>query len=388
MGNRTATLRYRFSASDELMRIGAGIRAEGVIRVTHTDIGCVLYGQYVPLPPGRYTATLQFHSERPCLGSAVMDVCAEFGARDLGRRSITAAQLAANGMSCSLDFSSADAVQNVEVRLGTEGGFVAEIQGLEIAGELAAPFSRVEVDDLPAVPVENTLSNRRSLYDGYRRGWGLQFTDLMKKVQRDPDYREARELAGNRTILGDPNLCNFFLLLKFFAPRLAPGHVVEFGCYKGGGAIFMASLARKFLPERRVFGFDTFAGMPPTDQRVDLHQPGDFGGVDLAELRQYVKRIGLDNLEFVRGDFADTAMATLQQAGRISFVHLDCDIRSAIQCAYETTKPHMVSGGYWIFDDPTVAGCLGAAEAMEDLLIRRDGLNSEQVFPHYVFRQP
>lgn len=35
-----------------------------------------------------------------------------------------------------------------------------------------------------------------------------------------------------------------------------------------------------------------------------------------------------------------------------------------------------------------VADCLGAAEAMEDLLIRRDGLNSEQVFPHYVFRQP
>jgi hypothetical protein len=34
-----------------------------------------------------------------------------------------------------------------------------------------------------------------------------------------------------------------------------------------------------------------------------------------------------------------------------------------------------------------VFDCIGAAEAM-DLLIRRDGLNSEQVFPHYVFRQP
>jgi hypothetical protein len=48
----------------------------------------------------------------------------------------------------------------------------------------------------------------------------------------------------------------------------------------------------------------------------------------------------------------------------------------------------MVSGGYWVFDDPMVSDCLGAAEAMEDLLIRRDGLNSEQVFSHYVFRQP
>jgi hypothetical protein len=44
----------------------------------------------------------------------------------------------------------------------------------------------------------------------------------------------------------------------------------------------------------------------------------------------------------------------------------------------------MVSGGYWILDDPMVSDCLGAAEAMEDLLIRRDGLNSEQVYPHYL----
>jgi hypothetical protein len=48
----------------------------------------------------------------------------------------------------------------------------------------------------------------------------------------------------------------------------------------------------------------------------------------------------------------------------------------------------MVSDDYWMFDDPIVSDCLGAAEAMEDLLIRRDGVNSEQVFPHYVYRRP
>jgi hypothetical protein len=81
-------------------------------------------------------------------------------------------------------------------------------------------------------------------------------------------------------------------------------------------------------------------------------------------------------------------MLTLRNIGSVSLAHIDCDIRSAIQCAYDATKPHMVSGGYWILDDPMVSDCIGAAEAMEDLLIRRDGLNSEQVFPHYVFRQP
>jgi hypothetical protein len=48
----------------------------------------------------------------------------------------------------------------------------------------------------------------------------------------------------------------------------------------------------------------------------------------------------------------------------------------------------MVPGGYMVFDDATVSSCLGATEAVESLLIRRDGLSSEQIWPHFVFRAP
>ena len=48
----------------------------------------------------------------------------------------------------------------------------------------------------------------------------------------------------------------------------------------------------------------------------------------------------------------------------------------------------MAPGGYWVFDDPLTPDCIGAAEAVEDVLIKRDGLNSEQLYPHYVFREP
>ena len=46
----------------------------------------------------------------------------------------------------------------------------------------------------------------------------------------------------------------------------------------------------------------------------------------------------------------------------------------------------MVPGGYLVFDDATVSSCIGATEAVESLVVRRDGLNSEQIFPHFVFR--
>ncbi|MGC8908947.1 MAG: hypothetical protein ACP5M0_16110 [Desulfomonilaceae bacterium] len=39
-----------------------------------------------------------------------------------------------------------------------------------------------------------------------------------------------------------------------------------------------------------------------------------------------------------------------------------------------------------IFDDPLYGSCLGAFEAVEELVIRNDGLHAEQAFPHLVYR--
>lgn len=246
----------------------------------------------------------------------------------------------------------------------------------------------MDISDLPTVAVEKAIRRGRNPYEGYQRGIGIAFQNLGLKIEQDEHFRRARDLAGDRTIVNPANLWNIFLILKFYAPRLSRGHIVEFGSYKGGSAIFMSALAQSFLPDAQVFAFDTFAGMPATDDKVDYHRSGDFRDVDLNALRQYAEVQGLHHLHFIRGRFEDTAGSTLSRVGKISFCHIDCDIRAAVECAYESAKPYMVPGGYWVFDDPLVATCLGAAEAVEDLLIRRDGLNSEQICPHYVFREP
>ena len=108
----------------------------------------------------------------------------------------------------------------------------------------------------------------------------------------------------------------------------------------------------------------------------------------LDPMRAYAASQRLDNLEFVKGFFEDTAPEVLRRAGRISLAHIDCDIAPSVKYSYEVVKPHMVPGGYLVFDDATVSSCIGATEVVEDLLIRRDGLNSEQIYPHFVFRAP
>ncbi len=228
----------------------------------------------------------------------------------------------------------------------------------------------------------------RNPTEGYQRAFGLQSGNLPTLCQQDQDYQIAFRMAQQRTVVHPPNLMNLFLLCKFHLPRLQRGHIVEFGSYQGGSAIFLAYLAQQFSPGTHVYALDTFAGMPPTDRAIDLHKAGDFADADLAALQQFARTMGLANLTFIQGRFEETARNALQKIGPVALAHIDCDIYSAIACAYDSVKPHMVPGGYLVFDDPLFASCLGAMEAVEELLIRRDGLHAEQMYPHMVFRYP
>ncbi|MGH0034629.1 MAG: TylF/MycF/NovP-related O-methyltransferase [Myxococcota bacterium] len=240
--------------------------------------------------------------------------------------------------------------------------------------------------ELPAIP--NRLERGRRVHEGYQRGAGLQFGGLARRIESDPVYRRAMKAAGGRSILGDDNRYNLFLILRFFLARVPHGNIVEFGCYKGGNAIFMASVARELHPNVRILALDTFEGMPETDKHRDAHDRGDFADVDLASLEAHVARLGLSNLKFRKGLFQDTAKPALEDLGSVALAHIDCDIYSAVAYSYEVVRPAMVPGGYLVFDDATVSTCIGATEAVEELVIRRDGLSAEQIYPHFVFRAP
>ena len=236
--------------------------------------------------------------------------------------------------------------------------------------------------------IQPGLRNGRSVRDGYVRGWGLEFGDLANRIRADPLYREAFEMAAGRTLVSETRRMNLFLLIKFFLPRLGAGNIVEFGAYKGGNAAFMAHVARRVMPGTRVFALDTFAGMPATDRSVDAHSGGDFGDASLKDVQQFLDARGLDNVTLVAGRFEDTARDLVDQHGPFTLAHIDCDIYSAVACAYETIRNAMRPGSYIVFDDATTSSCIGATEAVEQLVIRRDGLCSEQVYPHFVFRAP
>ncbi len=142
------------------------------------------------------------------------------------------------------------------------------------------------------------------------------------------------------------------------AIRRCDGSLAECGVYKGGTAKILAELA----PERPLYLFDTFVGMPDTDPARDLHKAGDFSDTTLASVQQYLAvhanvrcAPGLvpQSLEIVRDEF-------------FSFVHIDLDIYTAIKGACEFFYPRLQPGGVMLFDDYGYPSCPGARDAVEE----------------------
>lgn len=241
------------------------------------------------------------------------------------------------------------------------------------------------------LPEYNGLSREnfrgRNPYEGYQRACGIRYAKIIEQAKEDEVFVEAWTLAQSRSVVSPFKLTNLYLLVRYFLPRLDPSDIIEFGTFRGGSAMFLAKLAQAYLPGIRIFGLDSFAGMPKTDKTIDGHNAGDFSETSLEDVEMAKNNAGLDNLTLVKGLFSDTTAGVLEQCKGISLAHIDCDLYHPALAAFEDVRLKMVPGGYIVFDDALEASCLGAMQAVEDI-VEKYRLRCEQVDPHIVFRYP
>jgi methyltransferase family protein len=150
--------------------------------------------------------------------------------------------------------------------------------------------------------------------------------------------------------------------------------------------LFVAYLLRELGRKMKIFAFDTFQGMPRTNQNRDLHNEGDFRDADLPGLNSFIETHALvEYLVPIIGRFEETLPMFLARGARMSLVHVDCDIYEPTRYLPSACRPHMQVRGYVIFDDPLFSSCIGAFDAMAEEFIRNQALLPEQVYPHLVF---
>lgn len=238
---------------------------------------------------------------------------------------------------------------------------------------------------LPNEGVMPGIFKGRVPLEGYQRGRGLQYGALLEAVESDPLFKDAARAAEKFvSYVSRQKRANIFLLLTNFLGKLPDRNIIEFGAYKGGNSVFMATVLKECAPEAKVYALDTYEGMPVTDKGIDAHNKGDFDDASSFELRDHAEAIGLTNLVIVKGLFQET-FPKLDPNLRFGLAHLDADIYSAIKYAQDAVWPFMTKGGYLVYDDADVSSCIGATQAVEELIQERR-VHSEQIWPHFVFR--
>ncbi len=154
-----------------------------------------------------------------------------------------------------------------------------------------------------------------------------------------------------------------------------PGHVMEFGCWKGANLMFMAKILALLQPHsiKRVIGFDNFSGLPePTEVDGPFAKAcvGRYCG-DEALLSQAIQLFEFEGyVELVKGD----ALVTIPEFQRqrpevlVSFAYIDFDLYEPVKVALTYLEEVLVVGGIVAFDEGIALSWPGETVALKEFL--------------------
>ncbi len=128
------------------------------------------------------------------------------------------------------------------------------------------------------------------------------------------------------------------------------GALVDCGVWNGGSTALLSAGD----PEREVWAFDSFEGMPaqgPHDGPYGRDLEGaTVGSEDM--LRQAVCAYGnIERLHVRKGWFEDTLSPAVEEVGPVAVLNADSDWYESVKLTLDTFYPSVPSGGYVLIDD-------------------------------------
>jgi predicted O-methyltransferase YrrM len=116
------------------------------------------------------------------------------------------------------------------------------------------------------------------------------------------------------------------------------GLVLEFGVATGGTILWLA--ARPQMRERRLYGFDSFRGLPECWANYGV----GYFACDPPSVPA--------NVELVVGLYADTLPAFLEtHPGNAALIHIDCDLYNSTKTVLNLLAPRIVPGTVIVMDE-------------------------------------
>ena len=135
-----------------------------------------------------------------------------------------------------------------------------------------------------------------------------------------------------------------------------PPVIFEFGCHSGRTFSSMINASKYLkLNDAKFYAFDSFEGLPETDEKVDgIFQTGTFS-TSIAKFKRIVKSntgVSLKDQQCIKGYYENTLTEDLQKTFKgIGLVHIDVDLYSSTVTVLNFIKPLLVVGSLIVFDD-------------------------------------
>lgn len=149
-----------------------------------------------------------------------------------------------------------------------------------------------------------------------------------------------------------------------------PGDVVEFGCYKGDTSLLLAELLREAAPDKKLWIYDSFEGLPEKTTQDESAAGENFTGGALAVTKREVK------LRFLRANlpvpiikkawFKDLADTDVPE--KICFAFLDGDFYESIRDSLKLVLPKMIKNGIILVHDYNNPELPGVTKAVDEFL--------------------
>ena len=190
----------------------------------------------------------------------------------------------------------------------------------------------------------------------------------------DRAIRRAKRAAGcetsdvvTRMARRDARWTTFCRAIEYVDYEAVPGDIVEFGVFTGISLALLAK-AHTFDPkgiERRVGGFDSFQGLPGSNEPHARWQPGDCSSnhswhpllqvgdpVTPEVTRRLFDACGLEAPLLHVGAFEETLPAAFPAVHRqVALAHFDCDLYESTRDALAAVAPVLQDGAMLLFDD-------------------------------------
>ena len=174
---------------------------------------------------------------------------------------------------------------------------------------------------------------------------------------------------------------------KYIIKNEIEGDLVECGVWRGGCSLAMAMVLDELKADRKVFLFDTFAGMTkPTkydktyyDEKAISsfkkfkrdNKSCDWCFASIQDVKEQFKNVGLEGKTvFIEGDVLKTLSEENNLPKKISLLRLDTDWYESTKYEMDILFPRLQNNGVLLIDD--YGHWKGSKKAVDEYLLKND----------------